>query len=374
MNSRYLVSSVLIFLNAETFIEEAIESVFAQTYDNWELLLVDDGSTDDSTQMAVQYAERYPKKVCYLEHPGHQNRGMSASRNLGIRQATGEYINFLDADDVWFPHTLEQQLMVLSSHPEAGMVYGSSLYWFGWTGNPEDRQRDFRDFVEECGVRPNTLIEPPELLRAFLRRDKGPCVFGSIPAPSSVMVRHDVAESVGGSVEGSHEHRGQYDDQFFYVKVGLAVPVVAADRLWCKYRRHTEATTHVEHKAGRHTSARLHWLNWIAEYLGEQGIEDVEIWKLLHEEQSRTYGRYLRRLERALGKERRKNRQLKNSKRTLRKEHVSQGGHKRNQLSVLQPILQRQYANRQALKELRYRAWKLTKRIVGYLRTKASGR
>jgi hypothetical protein len=115
-------------------------------------------------------------------------------------------------------------------------------------------------------------------------------------------------------------------------------------------------------------------LNWIAEYLAEQDVEDVEIWKLLHEEQSRTYGRYLRRLERALGKERRKNRQLKNSKRTLRKVHVSQGGHKRNQLSVPQSVLQRQYANRQVLKGLRYRAWKLTKSIVGYLRTKASGR
>src|SRR5215217_4669680 len=132
MNSKPLVSVVIIFLNAEKFIEEAIESVFAQTYDNWELLLVDDGSSDDSSQIDLRYAERYPEKVRYLEHPAHQNRGMSASRNLGIRHAKGEYISFLDADDVWFAHTLEQQLAVLSSHPEAGMVYGSSLYWFGW--------------------------------------------------------------------------------------------------------------------------------------------------------------------------------------------------------------------------------------------------
>src|SRR5829696_811917 len=101
MNSKPLVSSVMIFFNAERFIREAIESVFAQTYDNWELLLVDDGSTDDSTQIALHYAEQYPERVRYLEHPGHQNRGMSASRNLGVSQAKGEYIALLDADDVW---------------------------------------------------------------------------------------------------------------------------------------------------------------------------------------------------------------------------------------------------------------------------------
>jgi glycosyltransferase involved in cell wall biosynthesis len=315
------MNSVMIFLNAEKFIEEAIESVFAQTYDNWELLLVDDGSTDDSTQIALRYAERYPEKVRYLEHPGHRNRGMSASRNLGIGQAKGEYIGFLDADDVWLPHTLEQQVAILNSHPEAGMVYGSSLYWFGWTGNPEDSQRDFRDFVEECGVEPNTLIEPPELLRVFLRRDKGgPCIFGSVPCPCTILVRHEVATSVGGFEEKSHQDQGQYDDQFFYVKVGLEVPVFVAGELWCKYRRHPEATTYVEQKANRHLSARLSWLNWIAEYLSGRGIEDAEIWKLLQEERLRTYNRQLKKLERALEKERREhNRQLKKLERALEK-------------------------------------------------------
>ena len=371
MNSRSLVSSVMIFLNAEKFIEEAIESVFAQTHGNWELLLVDDGSTGDSTRIALGYAERYPEKVRYLEHPGHQNRGMSASRNLGIRQARGEYISFLDSDDVWFPHTLEQQLTTLSSHPEAGMVYGSSLYWFGWTGNPEDGQRDFRDFVEECGVKPNTLIEPPGLLRAFLRRDKGPCVFGSIPAPSTIMVRREVASRVGGFVEESHRHRGLYDDQFFYVKVGLEVPVMAADEVWCKYRQHPEATTYVEHKASRHTSARLHWLNWIAKYLLERGIEDLEIWKLLHEEQSRTYDRRLKQLERDLRRERRRNRQLRKSERALNKAHRRYGSEEPNQPPVLKSVLRRQYMNRQAVDGLRYKAWKLLKRVVVYLQTKA---
>src|SRR5262249_40041371 len=142
MNTEPLVSVIIIFLNAEKFLQEAIESVVAQTYDHWELLLADDGSTDGSTGIARQYADHYPGKVRYLEHAGHQNRGMSASRNLGIRHAVGEYIAFLDADDVWLPHKLEEQVAILNAHPETGMVYGATQVWHSWTGDPKDIPRD----------------------------------------------------------------------------------------------------------------------------------------------------------------------------------------------------------------------------------------
>src|SRR5215212_9690533 len=161
MNSGPLVSAIIIFLNEERFIEEAIQSVFAQSYENWELLLVDDGSSDASTQIALRYAEQYPAKVRYLEHPAHENRGMSASRNLGISYAKGEYIAFLDADDVWLEHKLKQQVAILDSHPEAGMLYGKTQYWRSWTGDPEDTRLDF---VPELGIRVDTLYEPPTLL------------------------------------------------------------------------------------------------------------------------------------------------------------------------------------------------------------------
>ncbi|HEY9653496.1 MAG TPA: glycosyltransferase family 2 protein, partial [Coleofasciculaceae cyanobacterium] len=117
MSRKPLVSVVTIFLNTEKYIEEAIESIFAQTYDRWELLLVDDGSSDRSTIIALQYAQQYAGKVRYLEHETHQNRGMSASRNLGVRHAQGEYIAFLDSDDVWLPQKLERQVEILESQP-----------------------------------------------------------------------------------------------------------------------------------------------------------------------------------------------------------------------------------------------------------------
>ena len=84
MKNKPLVTVITIFLNAERFIEEAIESVLAQSYAEWELLLVDDGSTDASTEIALRYAEQYPQKVRYFQHTEHENHGISASQNLGI--------------------------------------------------------------------------------------------------------------------------------------------------------------------------------------------------------------------------------------------------------------------------------------------------
>src|SRR5215207_10417359 len=100
MNKAPTVSVIMIFFNLETFLKEAIESVRAQTYEDWELLLIDDGSIDGSSSIALDFAKLDQKKVRYFEHSDHTNRGMSASRNLGIANAKGTYITFLDGDDV----------------------------------------------------------------------------------------------------------------------------------------------------------------------------------------------------------------------------------------------------------------------------------
>src|SRR5260370_40898850 len=98
-----LVSVVVAFYNAERFLAEAIDSVLAQTYTRWELLLVDDGSSDSGQEIARRYATQYPGRIQCLEHPGHRNLGMCTSRNLGARHSRGEYIAGLDSDDVWLP-------------------------------------------------------------------------------------------------------------------------------------------------------------------------------------------------------------------------------------------------------------------------------
>src|SRR5215831_18684412 len=222
MSTVPLVSVVIIFFNAERFLDEAIESVFGQTYDAWELLLVDDGSTDGSTTIAHRYTQQHPGKVRYLEHTGHQNRGMSASRNLGIANAQGAYIAFLDADDVWLSNKLDRQVAILDAQPEAAMVYGPAQWWYSWTGRAEDR---LRDYIPEPGVPPNTLLEAPTLLTRFLRlTDIAPC-------PSSVLIRRNLVEQVRGFEDS---FRGLYEDQVFFAKVCLSAPV--GRQIWrCRY-------------------------------------------------------------------------------------------------------------------------------------------
>src|SRR4051794_30780838 len=104
------VSVIMIFLNCERFIDDAIRSVRSQRHVAWELLLVDDGSSDGSTEIARRHSAQDPARIRYLQHPGHQNMGMSASRNLGLRFAKGNYVAFLDADDLWGPNQLGQQV------------------------------------------------------------------------------------------------------------------------------------------------------------------------------------------------------------------------------------------------------------------------
>ncbi|MEA5583198.1 glycosyltransferase family 2 protein [Nodularia harveyana UHCC-0300] len=281
MNKQPLVSCIIIFLDGEKFIEEAIASIFSQTYPNWELLLVDDGSTDNSTVIALEYTQKYPEKVRYLEHENHQNRGMSASRNWGIDHAQGEYIAFLDADDIWLSHKLEQQVAILESQPEAEMVYGWVQFWHSWTGNSEDSQSD--KFME-LGVVPNTLIQPPKLLIHALNSPYQP------PAPSNVIIRREVFEKVGRFEES---FRGFGEDKVFFVKIQLNLPIFVSDECWIKYRRHPDSCCDLVNKDKKLiATGDQDFFNWIEPYLLNKGMKNTEVWQALQIAMTKSRLRY----------------------------------------------------------------------------------
>jgi hypothetical protein len=111
-----LVSVVIPTFNSARYVTEAVESVLSQTFTDLEVLVVDDGSTDDTRERVAGY----PPTVRYL----HQaNAGVSMARNHGIAQSRGRYVAFLDADDTWKPEKLERQLDALSLTPEMGVCY-----------------------------------------------------------------------------------------------------------------------------------------------------------------------------------------------------------------------------------------------------------
>jgi glycosyltransferase involved in cell wall biosynthesis len=273
MTDRPLVSGIIIFFNGEKYLEEAIASIFAQTYPNWELLLVDDGSTDASTSIAKRYAAQYPGKVRYLEHFEHQNRGMSASRNLGIAHAKGEFIGFLDADDVWLPQKLADQVALLHAYPEAGMVYGRTLIWHGWTGNLRDQQQDH--FLD-LGVSPDQLVRPPLLLCVLLQNK------AQTPTTCNALLRREVLQQVGGFEES---FRGMYEDQVLFAKIHLQVPVYVSGACWAKYRQHSESCSLTTAHGQDYCSTRRPFLEWLSSYLRQKRIDrNAPVWKVLQRE------------------------------------------------------------------------------------------
>ena len=265
-----MVSVIMTFFNAQKFIEEAIASIVAQTYANWELLLVDDGSADGSTDIALRYARHYTGRVGYLEHEGHQNQGISASRNLGIANAKGTYIAFLDADDVWLPQKLEQQIAILESQPEAAMVYGPAQFWYGWTGHLGDSQRDF---IQPLGVQLDTLVRPPTVITVFLQND------AITPLLSGVLIRHEIFDHIG---RFETVFRGFHEDQIFLTKLCLKAPVFAASTCWHKYRQHPDSYCAIWGKTEREYLERLAFLNWVEDYLAQHGCNNAGVWAVLH--------------------------------------------------------------------------------------------
>ena len=111
--------------NAARFLPAAIDSVEAQTFDDWRILLVDDGSTDNTAQIVAPYQKRLGPKLVYIKQA---NAGASAARNAAIRNSSAEFLALLDADDVWLPWRLVESLKSFADRPQAGLSYGMIQY------------------------------------------------------------------------------------------------------------------------------------------------------------------------------------------------------------------------------------------------------
>jgi glycosyltransferase involved in cell wall biosynthesis len=93
---------------------------------------------DQSTFIALSFEKRFTEKIHYLDHNNHINKGLSASRNTGIKKAKGDLIAFLDADDLWLPIKLSQQVSIFKANPSIGLLLEASMYWSDWNDVAED--------------------------------------------------------------------------------------------------------------------------------------------------------------------------------------------------------------------------------------------
>ena len=276
-----VVTVVIIFCNEIDFLAEAVDSVLNQTMDDWELLLVDDGSSDGSTELALQYAAQRPARVRYLDHPGHATCGMSASRNRGVLAATGRYIAYLDGDDRWLPEKLERQLALFDDQPEAAIVYGPLIRWYSWTGREADRCRDDLYGIHGDGftLATGTLLRPPELVSMLIRHKD--------LVPSGAMFERELFLAVGGA---EPEFTDNYEDAVVFVKMGLAAAAYCADQSWYLYRQYPDEADRRRRAVGRPDANRLRgdrarsrFLDWVEAYLADQRIDSRALQRSLRD-------------------------------------------------------------------------------------------
>jgi glycosyltransferase involved in cell wall biosynthesis len=258
-------SAIIIVFNGAPYLGEAIESVIAQSIRDWELIVADDGSTDDSLAIAKSFAAK-DDRIRVIRHPDGGNHGMSATRNLGVAESRGPVVGFLDCDDVWLPGKLAEQLDLLDRHPEALLIYGRTLIWKSWeTGREAD------DFYYPLGVAVDQVHRPPRLVELLIENR------AQSPTTCNAMMRRELIQKVGGF---EPRFRGMFEDQVFFSKALLEAPAYVSDRSWAKYRQHSESfSTRITKPAER--KARLDYLLWLVGYALRSGLPGSAFGSLL---------------------------------------------------------------------------------------------
>jgi glycosyltransferase involved in cell wall biosynthesis len=206
-----LVSVVIPVFNAERFLEKTLLSALNQTYANYQIIIVNDGSTDSSLQIVAKLSD---PRIQVIEQ---KNGGVASARNSGLRHASGEYVAFLDADDLWRPTKLERQMeMLLSSTDRTGL---GSVYALPRLIDPEDRVIVSGVFWSEAGAAATHLVTVP------------------VGNGSSILTRRDLALEVGGFDPTYRDiDAGGAEDLDFELKLAARFPMFVVPEYLVGYR------------------------------------------------------------------------------------------------------------------------------------------
>ncbi|MGH9799861.1 MAG: glycosyltransferase family 2 protein [Blastocatellia bacterium] len=235
------VSVIIPAYNAAPFIASAIRSVLDQTYSNYEVIVVDDGSTDDtlsvlhgftnekhfsSTKAHEENTKRQTDNTAYLRDPscdfvektisvyGKSNGGPASARNLAIRNSTGQYIAFLDGDDLWAPDKLAEQVEFLESHPEIGMVYAEAIVFAEQSG-----QKQFREKIGYTGE------------TSFCH-----LLLGDHIPNSTVIIRRECVDKIG--LLNESRELIAVEDYEYWLRLARAFPIKGISKPMAFYRVH----------------------------------------------------------------------------------------------------------------------------------------
>lgn len=218
------VSVVIPVYNRGKFVRETINSVLRQTYNDFEVIAVDDGSKDDSLAVLNSFGDC----ITVLQHPNGENRGQSAAINLGLERARGRYVAVLDSDDLWMPEKLSVLIEYLETHPEIGLVY-SNGQWVDEGGNSKGV------------IYRSNHVETSDASAVLLN-----CYFA---LPSNSVIRREAFEKAGGFDETLRTAQ----DHDMAVRIAEVARLAYVDRVLWAYRRHPASVSK--------RSGELRWRN-----------------------------------------------------------------------------------------------------------------
>lgn len=219
-----LVSVIMPAYNAEKYIADSIQSVVDQTYSNWELVVVDDGSTDKTAHIAKQFLAKDSR----IKYVFQQNGRLGKARNTGIENSTGSLIAFLDSDDLWLPEKLQRQVPVLIEKA-ADVVYSNGFIFYD-PGPPSGPT----EFSVVSG-----RVEGSKMFDSLLMQNNIPVL--------SVLLRSEVFKNAGPFEESLPYHGCEDYDLWLKAGARAAVFYGMTDKLF-RYRRHNLAMTHKQSK------------------------------------------------------------------------------------------------------------------------------
>lgn len=211
------ISVVIPCFRAGELLAPAIESVLAQTEEDWELILVDNNASEETKEVISKYARLFPEKIRRI---WEEDQGLCSARNRGISESQGEFIALLDDDDQMYPERLALQKEALSDHPEAVLCFGG-IDWVSYDDKTVvksgERDADFPFFPESSvKVKETARLRFPE------------------PRPSSVMVRRSITEEVGGF--DRHFNPFFLEESDFYFRIAQKGSFVEVNRPVIRFR------------------------------------------------------------------------------------------------------------------------------------------
>ena len=222
-----VVTVIVPCYNYGHFIKSTLNSVAAQTYSDWECIIIDDGSTDETQAIVSAYVNR-DKRFRYVYQT---NKGLSAARNTGIKNAAGQYLQFLDADDLLESHKLELQVEYFKDHPETDIVYGEARYFA--TEHPEERR--YTIWGEDKPWMPKVSGTGYEIIKAL--------VITNIMVVSSPLIREKIFQACGLFDESLKSHE-DWDLWLRCAKRGVFFQFLAKQDTFALIRCHTNSLTH----------------------------------------------------------------------------------------------------------------------------------